>query len=60
VLSNQPDRRGFIAQEEFSLKDILGNRFGKFYAHGGSNLTSAELVARGEAGHQRAKQETDK
>jgi saccharopine dehydrogenase-like NADP-dependent oxidoreductase len=60
VLTDQPDRRGFIAQEEFSLKDILGNRFGEFYAHGGSNLTSAELVARGETGHQRAKQGTDK
>ena len=54
VLTNQPDRKGFIAQEEFSLKDILENRFGRFYAHGGSNQTSAELVARGEAGHQRA------
>jgi saccharopine dehydrogenase-like NADP-dependent oxidoreductase len=57
VLTDQPDRKGFIAQEEFSLKDILGNRFGKFYAHGGSNITSAELVARGETGHQRAKEE---
>jgi saccharopine dehydrogenase-like NADP-dependent oxidoreductase len=56
ILTNQPDRKGFIAQEEFSLKDILENRFGRFYAHGGSNQTSAELVARGETGHQRAKE----
>jgi saccharopine dehydrogenase-like NADP-dependent oxidoreductase len=54
VLTKLSDRTGFIAQEEFSLKDILGNRFGKYYAHGGSSQTSAELVARGEAGHQRA------
>ena len=60
VLTDQPDRSGFIAQEEFSLKDILGNRFGEYYAHGGSSQTSAELVARGEAGHQRANQETNK
>ncbi len=54
VLSN-PDRKGgFVAQEEFLLSDILDNRFGRFYAHGGTNQTSAELVARGETGHQRA------
>jgi len=45
---------GFLAQEEFSLRNILENRFGAFYAHGGSSQLSAELVARGEAGHQRS------
>jgi saccharopine dehydrogenase-like NADP-dependent oxidoreductase len=60
VLTDQADRSGFVAQEEFSLPDILENRFGKYYAHGGSSQTSAELVARGEAGHQRANQGTDK
>ena len=59
VLTDQPDRKGFVAQEEFSLKDILENRFGKYYAHGGTNITSAELVARGETGHQRVKEETN-
>ena len=59
VLTDHPDRKGFVAQEEFSLKDILKNRFGKYYAHGGSNITSAELVARGETGHQRVKEETN-
>lgn len=59
VLTNQKNRTGFIAQEEFSLKDILDNRFGHFYAHGGSNQTSAELVARGETGHQRASKGTN-
>jgi saccharopine dehydrogenase-like NADP-dependent oxidoreductase len=59
VLTEQQNRTGFIPQEEFSLKDILGNRFGRYYAHGGSNQTSAELVARGEAGHQRANKGTN-
>ena len=54
VLSD-PDRyEGFVAQEEFSLPDILENRFGQFYAHGGTSIESSELVARGETGHQRA------
>jgi saccharopine dehydrogenase-like NADP-dependent oxidoreductase len=54
VLDDPSTRSGFIAQEEFQLADILDNRFGRFYAHGGTNQTSAELVARGETGHQRA------
>jgi len=55
VLSDPSKYSGFIAQEEFGLSDILDNRFGEYYAHGGTNLTSAEVVARGETGHQRAK-----
>ena len=54
VLSNPEHHGGFVAQEEFELPDILDNRFGRFYAQGGTNQTSAELVARGETGHQRA------
>ena len=53
VMSNPSKYSGFIAQEEFGLSDILENRFGEYYAHGGTNLTSAEAVARGETGHQR-------
>jgi saccharopine dehydrogenase-like NADP-dependent oxidoreductase len=55
VLSANPQRRGFIAQEEFGLQQILGNRFGEYYEHGGSNKLSADLVARGETGRQRGK-----
>jgi len=55
VMSNPSSYAGFIAQEEFSLTDILENRFGEYYAHGGTNLASAEAIARGETGHQRAK-----
>ena len=53
VLSNPGRYKGFVAQEQFSLTDILENRFGQYYAHGGSSITSSELVARGQTGHQR-------
>lgn len=54
LVMTHPDKySGFVAQEHFALGDILNNRFGKHYAHGGSNRESAELVARGSTGHQR-------
>ena len=54
IVLTDPDKyAGFVAQEQFRLSDILENRFGQFYAHGGTNQMSAELVARGETGHQR-------
>jgi saccharopine dehydrogenase-like NADP-dependent oxidoreductase len=53
VLADPTHYHGFIAQEQFRLRDILENRFGRHYAHGGSNIESAELVARGETGRQR-------
>ena len=53
VLSNPAEYQGFIAQEQFRLADVLENRFGKYYAHGGTNQESAERIARGETGHQR-------
>ena len=54
VLSGPAEYSGFVAQEQFRLADILGNRFGQHYAQGGTNLASSELVARGETGAQRA------
>jgi saccharopine dehydrogenase-like NADP-dependent oxidoreductase len=53
VLTDPTQYSGFVAQEKFQLEEILDNRFGHFYAHGGSNIESAEMVARGETGHQR-------
>ncbi|MEM9690503.1 MAG: saccharopine dehydrogenase C-terminal domain-containing protein, partial [Pseudomonadota bacterium] len=53
VLSGDSDFSGFVAQEAFGLDDILNNRFGRFYAQGGTNIESAERIARGETGHQR-------
>lgn len=57
VLSQAGKYRGFVAQEQFRLHDVVENRFGQFYAHGGTNLESAQLVARGETGHQRMTKE---
>lgn len=56
ILQSGEEHKGFLAQEEFSLKNILENRFGQLYAYGGSSQLSAELVARGETGHQRNSQ----
>lgn len=53
VMSDPTQYHGFVTQEQFRLQDILDNRFGHYYAHGGSSIESAELVARGETGHQR-------
>ncbi|MDH4124987.1 MAG: saccharopine dehydrogenase NADP-binding domain-containing protein [Gammaproteobacteria bacterium] len=55
VLSAPGKYKGFVAQEQFRLADVLNNRFGKYYAHGGTNKESAERVARGQTGHQRSK-----
>ncbi len=53
VMSNPEAYAGFVAQEQFRLADVLGNRFGRFYAHGGTSQESAERIAHGETGHQR-------
>ena len=53
VLTNPDDHVGFVAQEDFRLKDVLDNRFGRYYAHGGTNEVSARLVATGDTGRQR-------
>jgi saccharopine dehydrogenase-like NADP-dependent oxidoreductase len=45
--------RGFVAQEGFRLPEILGNRFGRYYAPGGTKDVSSEVVVSGRAGHQR-------
>ncbi|MEL6300367.1 MAG: saccharopine dehydrogenase C-terminal domain-containing protein [Pseudomonadota bacterium] len=42
----EPERfRGFIAQEAFTLGEILDNRFGSYYADGGSSQTSSRAIA---------------
>jgi saccharopine dehydrogenase-like NADP-dependent oxidoreductase len=53
VLSQPGKYRGFVAQESFPLPEILANRFGRYYASGGTKDVSAGVVVRGEAGHQR-------
>jgi saccharopine dehydrogenase-like NADP-dependent oxidoreductase len=53
VLENPGKYQGFVAQEQFRLTDILANRFGRFYAAGGTKDVSGEVVVSGKTGHQR-------
>jgi len=53
VLEHQGKYAGFVAQEQFRLTDILANRFGGYYAPGGTKHLSGELVVAGKVGHQR-------
>ena len=53
VLEHPERYQGFIAQEEFRLTDILANRFGRYYAQGGTKDVSAEVIVSGKTGHQR-------
>jgi saccharopine dehydrogenase-like NADP-dependent oxidoreductase len=55
VLEHKGRYQGFVAQEQFRLTDILANRFGRYYAAGGTKNLSGEIVAAGKAGHQRRK-----
>jgi saccharopine dehydrogenase-like NADP-dependent oxidoreductase len=55
VLEQAAPYRGFVAQEQFRLGDILSNRFGRYFASGGSNQLSGEVVAAGRTGHQRSR-----
>jgi saccharopine dehydrogenase-like NADP-dependent oxidoreductase len=53
VLERVDRHRGFIAQEQFRLPDVLKNRFGRYFAPGGTKDVSSELVVSGKAGRQR-------
>jgi len=53
VLEHPGQYSGFVAQEQFRLTEILANRFGRYYAAGGTKEVSAEVVVSGKAGHQR-------
>lgn len=53
VLTHPGLFRGFIAQEQFRLGDILSNRFGRYYVAGGTKELSGEVVVSGKTGHQR-------
>ena len=53
VVSSPRRFKGFVAQEQFSLPEILDNRFGQYYAPGGTKDVSSAVVVKGEAGHQR-------
>jgi len=53
VLAHPGRYHGCIAQEQFRLTEILANRFGRYYAPGGSKHVSGEVVVSGKAGQQR-------
>jgi saccharopine dehydrogenase-like NADP-dependent oxidoreductase len=53
VLESKGRYSGFVAQEQFRLTDILANRFGRYYAPGGTKDVSGERVVAGKVGHQR-------
>jgi len=55
VLEHKGQYRGFVAQEQFRLPDILANRFGRYFAPGGTKQLSGEVIASGRTGHQRRK-----
>src|SRR5215469_2124922 len=53
VLASPQKYRGFVAQEQFRLTGILANRFGRYYAPGGTKDVSGEVVVSGKTGQQR-------
>ncbi|HEV2228399.1 MAG TPA: saccharopine dehydrogenase C-terminal domain-containing protein [Steroidobacteraceae bacterium] len=53
VLAHPARFHGFVAQEQFRLTDIVANRFGRYYAPGGTKHVSGEVVVAGKTGHQR-------
>ena len=53
VLEHKGKYHGFVPQEQFRLTDILANRFGRYYAPGGTKHVSGEVVVSGKTGHQR-------
>ncbi len=53
VLAAPARYHGFVAQEQFRLTDIVANRFGRYYAPGGTKHVSGEVVVAGKTGHQR-------
>ncbi|HEX7115399.1 MAG TPA: saccharopine dehydrogenase C-terminal domain-containing protein [Steroidobacter sp.] len=53
VLNSGGRHRGFVRQEDFSLPEVLKNRFGKHYSAGGGKEVSANLIVSGQTGHQR-------
>lgn len=54
VLNSGGRYRGFVRQEDFSLVDVLKNRFGRHYSDGAGKEVSANMVVSGDVGHQRA------
>ena len=54
VLNGKGRYQGFVRQEDFSLTEVLDNRFGRHYSAGAGKEISANVVVSGRTGHQRA------
>ena len=54
VLRTPGRYRGVVRQEDFSLVDVLDNRYGKHYANGGGKDVSGRMVVTGKTGQQRS------
>ena len=52
-MQNPGRYHGFVRQEDFSLVDVLNNRFGKHYADGGGKEISSRMIVAGTTGQQR-------
>jgi saccharopine dehydrogenase-like NADP-dependent oxidoreductase len=56
LVMQKPEKfHGFVRQENFSLTEVLANRFGRHYHDESGKAVSGRLVAAGQAGHQRMK-----
>jgi saccharopine dehydrogenase-like NADP-dependent oxidoreductase len=55
VLSRPEKYPGFVRQEQFSLPEVLANRFGAWYSHGTDKSVSGRIVVEGKAGRQRSR-----
>jgi saccharopine dehydrogenase-like NADP-dependent oxidoreductase len=55
VLSRPEKYPGFVRQEQFSLAEVLANRFGAWYSHGTDKSVSGRIVVEGKAGRQRSR-----
>ena len=53
VMQNAGRYHGFVRQEDFSLVDVLNNRFGKHYSDGGGKEISSRMIVAGTTGQQR-------
>ena len=53
MLDGKGRYQGFVAQEQFRLPEILANRFGRYYAPGGTKDLSSKVVVAGQTGRQR-------
>ena len=54
VFASSARYHGFVRQEDFSLTELLENRFGRHYASGTGKEVSANMVVGGRTGHQRS------